>query len=94
MDTHIKYLYSNLIFFLLYVSDIVMEDEDPLDEDTTIISSTTGQQETLNTFGRSLLQRLGIAHGQTGAETAGSQSSPNINVYVMEMHTDIISKCS
>jgi len=42
-----------------------MEDEDLLDEDTIIVPNTA-QQETPNTFGRNLLQRLGNAHGHSG----------------------------
>jgi len=62
------------------VSDIVIEDEDMLDDNTTIVPSTTAQQETPNTFGRYILQRLGIAHVHTRAKAAGSQSSPNTKI--------------
>jgi len=66
------------------VSDIVIQDEDMLDEDTTIVPSKSAQQETPNTFGRYILQRLGIAHGHTRPKAAGSQSSPNTKfVYLL-----------
>jgi len=44
-----------------------MEDKDLLDEDTTIVP--TQNYITVNTFTSNLLQRLGIAHGQTGQLT-------------------------
>jgi len=64
---------TRILFFFVKVSDIVMEDGNLLNEDNTIVANTIAQQETPNTFGRNLLQRLGIAHGHTATEAVSSQ---------------------